>query len=246
MRALGTTAAFGRVERLQQASFTPQMEDSRNAAREFPRACLGFGCLANSFAQLLETALREFERDRDLAKAALVTASSLLQPELGPYANANGSARGGGLVPWQMLRVRAFIDSNLHRPIRIRDLSAVAQRSQAHFCRQFKRAAGESPHAYVVRRRLERACHFMATSAVSLSKIALSVGFSDQSHLCRHFRAAFGQSPASWRREHGKSSLPRAGTPRRWRASAWGGSGSRSGRRRSKRDRAAGSRRSES
>ena len=201
MRALGTTAAFGRVERLEQASFTPQMEDSRNAAREFPRACLGFGCLANSFAQLLETALREFERDRDVAKAALVTASSLLQAEVERYSNANGSAKGG-LAPWQMLRVRVFIDSNLHRSIHIRDLSAVAQRSQAYFCRQFKLAVGESPHAYVVRKRLERACHLMVTSAVSLTEIAFSVGFSDQAHFCRHFRAAFGQSPASWRREH--------------------------------------------
>jgi AraC family transcriptional regulator len=64
-------------------------------------------------------------------------------------------------------------------------------------------AVGESPHAYVVRRRLERACHLMMTSAESLSEIALSVGFSDQAHLCRLFRQAFGQSPASWRRERG-------------------------------------------
>ena len=204
MRALGTTAALGRVERLEQASFTPQMEDPQNAAREFPPASLGFGYLANSFAQLLETALREFERDRPVAKAALVTASSLLQAEVEHYSNANGSARGG-LAPWQMLRVRAFIDCNLHRPIHIRHLSAVAQRSQAYFCRQFKLAVGESPHSYVVRKRLERACHLMATSAVSLTEIAFSVGFADQPHLCRHFRAAFGRSPSSWRREHGKS-----------------------------------------
>jgi AraC family transcriptional regulator len=163
-------------------------------------ACLGFGYLANSLAQVLETALREFERDRDVAKAALVTASTLLQAEVERYSSDNGSA-WGGLAPWQMLRVRAFIDGNLHRTIHIRDLSAVAQRSPAYFSRKFKLAAGESPHAYLVRRRLERACNLMVISAASLSEIALSVGFSDQSHLCRHFRAAFGQSPASWRRE---------------------------------------------
>ena len=92
---------------------------------------------------------------------------------------------------------------NLHRIIHIRDLSAVARRSPAHFSRKFKVAVGDSPHAYVVRRRVERACHLMMTSAASLSEIALSVGFSDQAHLCRLFRQAFGQSPANWRRERG-------------------------------------------
>jgi AraC family transcriptional regulator len=211
MDALGTTAVFGRVKPLEQASFRPQMEDVQGAARDTSPACLGFGYLANSLAQVLETALREFERDRDVAKAALVTATTLLQAEVERYSSANGSARGG-LAPWQMLRVRTFIDSNLHRPIYVRHLSAVAQRSPAYFCRKFKLAVGEPPHAYVIRRRLERACHLMVTSASPLSEIALSVGFSDQAHLCRLFRAAFGQSPASWRREHGNLGRDNPGT----------------------------------
>jgi AraC-like DNA-binding protein len=211
MCASGTTAAFGLFEPLEQASFTPQMEESQGTAEDSPAARLGFGYLANSLAQVLATALREFERDREVAKAALVAASTLLQAEVERYSSANGSATGG-LAPWQMLRVRAFIDSNLHRPIYIRHLSAVAQRSPAYFCRKFKLAVGEPPHAYVVRRRLERACHLMVTSASSLSEIALSAGFSDQAHLCRHFRAAFGQSPAGWRREHATLGRDNAGT----------------------------------
>jgi len=202
MRALGTTAAVGRVESLEQATFKPQMGDSQSSAGDSYPACLGFGYLANSLVQLLETATRQLERDPEVAKATLVTASNLLQAEVERYSNINGSARNG-LARWQMLRVRAFIDSNLHRTIHIRDLSLVAQRSPAHFSRNFKLAVGEPPHAYVVRRRLERACYLMMTSAASLSEIALSVGFADQAHLCRLFRRAFGQSPASWRRERG-------------------------------------------
>ena len=64
MRAIETTAAFGRVERLEQASFTPQMEDSQSAARASPPACLGFGYLANSLAQLL--------RQRDVSSSVIV------------------------------------------------------------------------------------------------------------------------------------------------------------------------------
>ena len=165
-----------------------------------PGADQKFHFVANSLAKLLETARRELERDREAAKASLVTASHILQAEIERFSGANGSTRGG-LAAWQMLRVRAYIDSNLHRTIHIRDLSAVARRSPAHFSRKFKLAVGESPHAYVVRRRLERACHLMMTSTASLSEIALSVGFSDQAHLCRLFRQAFDQSPAHWRRE---------------------------------------------
>ena len=161
-----------------------------------------FHLVANSLAKLLETARRELGRDQEAAKASLVTASHILQAEIERCSGANGSTRGG-LAAWQILRVRAYIDGNLHRTIHIRDLSAVARRSPAHFSRKFKLAVGESPHAYMVSRRLERACHLMMTSAEPLSEIALSVGFSDQAHLCRLFRQAFGQSPASWRRERG-------------------------------------------
>ena len=159
-----------------------------------------FRLVANSLARLVETARRELERDREAAKASLVTASHILEAEIERCSGANGST-SGGLAAWQIRRVRAYIDSNLHRTIHIRDLSAVARRSPAHFSRKFKLAVGDSPHAYLVRRRLERACHLMITSAASLSEIALSVGFSDQAHLCRLFRQAFGQSPAHWRRE---------------------------------------------
>jgi AraC-like DNA-binding protein len=161
-----------------------------------------FHLVANSVAKLLETARRELGRDQEAAKASLATASHILQAEIERCTAANGSTTGG-LAAWQIARVRAYIDSNLHRTIHIRDLSAIARRSKAHFSRKFKLAVGDSPHAYVVRRRLERACHLMMTSAASLSEIALSVGFSDQAHLCRLFRQAFGQSPANWRRQRG-------------------------------------------
>jgi AraC family transcriptional regulator len=161
---------------------------------------LPFGYLASSLAQLLEVARRELEHDREAAKASLATASIILQSEIERYSGARQS-RTAGLAGWQIARVRTFIDKNLHRTIHTQDLSAVARRSPAHFSRSFKLTFGEPPHAYVVKRRLEKACHLMMTGSASLSEIALSVGFSDQAHLCRLFRQAFGQSPASWRRE---------------------------------------------
>jgi AraC family transcriptional regulator len=172
-----------------------------NATNPLAAAGLSLHYLAKSLANLLETARRELDGDREAAKASLVTASSILESEIERSSGANGS-RPGALAGWQIARVRAFIEENLHSNIDTRDLSAVAQRSPAHFSRSFKRAFGEPPHAYVVKRRLERACHLMVTTSESLSQIALSVGFSDQSHLCRHFQRTFGQGPSTWRREH--------------------------------------------
>jgi AraC family transcriptional regulator len=198
MRVSGSSAPSERLtqfRRLEPGLQTTAPESSFAADQQFH-------LVANSLVELLETARRELERDRELAKASLIAASRILHAEIERCSVANGCPRGG-LAAWQIARVQAYIHSNLHRTVHIRNLSAVARRSPAHFSRKFKLAFGESPHAYVVRRRLERACHLMMTSAASLSEIALSVGFSDQAHLCRLFRRAFGQSPASWRRERG-------------------------------------------
>jgi AraC-like DNA-binding protein len=171
-------------------------------------------CLANSLVQLLETAKRDLDHDRESAKAVLAKASSILQLEIDRRSGANDSGTGG-LAGWQVARVRAFIDKNLHGTIHTRDLSAVARRSAAHFARSFKQSFGESPHAYVMRRRLEKACHLMMTSSESLSQIAPSVGFSDQSHLCKRFKQAIGQSPIKWRREREIFDSPSSHEPTR-------------------------------
>jgi len=160
-----------------------------------------FGSLASSLVSLLEAARSEIEHDQEAARTSLATASSILQSEIERRSHSEGS-RTGGLAGWQMTRVRSYIDSNLHRTIHASDLSAVVRRSTSHFSRSFKQAFGEPPHAYIVRRRLEEACHLMLTSSASLSEIALNVGFSDQAHLSKLFRQAFGQSPANWRREY--------------------------------------------
>jgi AraC family transcriptional regulator len=157
--------------------------------------------LAKGLATLLETAQRELDSDREAAKASLVKASSILQSTIERSSGANG-CRPGALAGWQIARVRAFIEQNLQRNIVVRDLSAVAERSPAHFSRSFKKAVGEPPHAYVIKRRLERACHLMVTTTEPLSEIALSVGFSDQAHLCKLFQRTFKQTPSIWRRHY--------------------------------------------
>jgi AraC family transcriptional regulator len=168
---------------------------------------LDFVYLVNSLAQLLDVARLEIERDREVAKKSLAIASSILRSEIERHSGVRRSTPAG-LAPWQASQVRAFINKNLHRTIHVRDLSFVARQSPAHFARSFKLTFGEPPHAYIVKRRLEKACHLMMTSFEPLSDVALSVGFSDQAHLNKLFRQAFGQSPANWRRERSVSGGP--------------------------------------
>jgi AraC-like DNA-binding protein len=107
----------------------------------------------------------------------------------------------GQLAGWQVKRVNRFIDENLTEPILLKDMSAVAQRSTAYFCRAFKRTFGRSPHAYLIDRRVKLAGDLMLASDAPLSEIAQAAGFADQSHFCRHFRQVTGETPAAWRRE---------------------------------------------
>ena len=119
-------------------------------------------------------------------------------------ANTQSASSGyiiGQLAGWQVKRVSRFIDENLTEPILLKDMSAVAQRSTAYFCRAFKRTFGRSPHAYLIDRRVKHAGDLMLRSDAPLSEIAQAAGFADQSHFCRHFRQVTGQTPAAWRRE---------------------------------------------
>ncbi len=158
--------------------------------------------LVASLLSLLDLAGAEMEGDVEKAKLTIRRASSMLRIELERRTcRMVRDTHLGELASWQLSRVRGYIDEHLAERIYVKDLSAVARRSTAHFCRAFKCTMGETPHSYITRRRLDRAQLMMLTSDAPLSEIALQCGFSDQAHFCNRFRCATGQSPAAWRRE---------------------------------------------
>jgi AraC-like DNA-binding protein len=107
----------------------------------------------------------------------------------------------GGLAPWRIRRLKAFVEEHLSQPIRVADLSGAVGLSATHFSRAFVRSFGEPPHVYLIQRRIDRARHLMLTSDISLSDLAAVCGFSDQAHFCRLFRRHTGRTPAAWRRD---------------------------------------------
>ena len=158
----------------------------------------GYQQWTSSLARLLEAARQELENDQCAARALIVEAAAMLRAEVDRSGDSGGIGPSG-LAGWQRQRIRTYIEENLDQRIHVRRLSEIVRRSPAHFSRAFKRSFGAPPHAYIVRRRLERAIHLMLDSDTSLSEIALTCGFTDQSHLCNLFRQHIGVSPASWR-----------------------------------------------
>jgi AraC family transcriptional regulator len=149
---------------------------------------------------LLEQAMGELDSEADSARPVLVRAVSLLREQLDAGAQSAVVDERARLLAWQAHKVRAYIDAHVAEPLRVADLSAVVQRSEAHFSRLFKQTFGESPHAFLIRRRLKRAEECMLETDASLSDIALRCGFTDHAHFCKHFRKVTGRAPASWRR----------------------------------------------
>ena len=122
-----------------------------------------------------------------------------------------------GLAPWQIRRVLTYIDANLDTSIMNRDLAAIAGLSVFHFNVTFRNSVGDSPHEYLIRRRVERAQGLMLSTEKPLSEIAAECGLADQAHLTRLFRRIAGESPAAWRRARsnpcvsgGQANEPRA------------------------------------
>ena len=151
--------------------------------------------------ELLEVAHEAFERDREAAKASISQAACMLRSELQRHEAAIRDDGGTGkLAGWQVLRLRAYVEAHLGESVRVKDLSKVARRSTAHFCRAFKRTFGQTPHAYVTGCRLQRAKSLMLESEEPLSGIALLCGFTDQAHLSKLFRQHTGETPGAWRR----------------------------------------------
>jgi transcriptional regulator GlxA family with amidase domain len=106
----------------------------------------------------------------------------------------------GGLAPWQIRKLTAYVETNLDRTITTRCLADIARLSSFHFCRAFRDSFGDSPHGYVIRRRMERAQGLMLTTSTSLGQIAADCGLADQAHFNKLFRKFAGVSPGAWRR----------------------------------------------
>ena len=92
-----------------------------------------------------------------------------------------------------------YIESNLDHNITLSELAGLVQLTPRYFCAVFKQAMGRPPHQFQIERRVERAKSLLGQPPVSLTDVALMVGFSSQSHLNEYFRRIVGVTPARYR-----------------------------------------------
>ena len=98
-----------------------------------------------------------------------------------------------------LLRARDLADARYAEPLTVDDMARAAGLSRAHFSREFRRAFGDSPHAYLLTRRLERAAALLRTTDRSVAEICLAVGLQSIGSFTTSFSRTFGASPTAYR-----------------------------------------------
>jgi transcriptional regulator GlxA family with amidase domain len=98
-----------------------------------------------------------------------------------------------------LLRAKDLADARYAEPLGVDDLAGAAGLSRAHFSREFRAAFGETPHAYLLTRRLERAASLLRTTDRSVADICFSVGLQSVGSFTTSFTRTYGKSPLAYR-----------------------------------------------
>jgi AraC-like DNA-binding protein len=101
-----------------------------------------------------------------------------------------------------LLRAKDVADARYAESLDVSDLAGAAGLSRAHFSREFRRAFGESPHAYLLTRRLERAAALLRSTDRTVTDICFSVGLKSVGSFTTSFTRAYGRSPTAYRAEY--------------------------------------------
>ena len=108
-------------------------------------------------------------------------------------------------------RVRDRIDREYAQPLDVEALARGVHLSAGHLSREFKRAYGESPYAYLMTRRVERAMALLRMGDLSVTEVCFAVGCSSLGTFSTRFTELVGVPPSTYRRQEaaaGSAGLP--------------------------------------
>ena len=98
-----------------------------------------------------------------------------------------------------LLRAKDLADARYFEALDVEELARAAGLSRAHFSREFRRAFGETPHAYLLTRRLERAAALLRGTEDSVAEICFAVGLRSVGSFTTSFTRTYGISPTAYR-----------------------------------------------
>jgi AraC-like DNA-binding protein len=101
-----------------------------------------------------------------------------------------------------LLRAKDVVDARFRDQLDVPTLARAAYLSPAHFSREFRRAFGETPHQYLLTRRLERAAALLRNTDRSVAAICFDVGLRSVGSFTTSFRRVYGMSPTAYRAKH--------------------------------------------
>ena len=102
-----------------------------------------------------------------------------------------------------LLRARDLVDSRYAEPLDLEALARAAHVSPRHFSRSFRKTFGETPHQYLLTRRIERARYLLRTTDMQVAEACLAVGFKGVGSFTTTFRRHTGVTPTEYRRRAG-------------------------------------------
>jgi RpiB/LacA/LacB family sugar-phosphate isomerase len=105
-----------------------------------------------------------------------------------------------GIPPRRLRRIVEHIRNNLDKPLGVSALSKMAEMSQSHFSKLFKRSTGLAPHQFVLQERINRAKELLLQGDAKIVDIALGVGFENQAHFTTVFGNLVGMTPRQFQR----------------------------------------------
>ncbi len=152
--------------------------------------------IRSALRKLWSLSVNEGAPSRLLARAA----GCEILAELCRSAGAPLAPAKGGLAPWAKRRCLDLMHARLAEDISLDELAAETQLSSFHFARMFKQSLGVPPRLYLTRLRVEKACALLERSDLSITQIALEVGYSSNQVLARVFLQHMHLSPSDYRR----------------------------------------------
>ncbi|HCK16948.1 MAG TPA: AraC family transcriptional regulator [Thalassospira sp.] len=174
------------------------LSDAATDQYEFTRPVMDSRAIRHCFGALFDAITNGSEESARLRREEMLL-MMLHHAMIGPGEPTPKSNVRQAVAHARIKRAKALLDDNPTHSHSLDDLANATGLSKFQTLRDFTRATGLTPHAYLIQRRIDLA-RGMIKGGETLADIASAAGFADQSHLNRHFVRAFGLTPGRYAR----------------------------------------------